>query len=209
MPCKKRIVTNIPLSPEEAQNGFEYAIRQQNKQVQLGRELEFGANQNCTVFVRKFAEQAGIAIPTEIELKPLLFRVLPDVLKRLGSQIASYTRCASNGLSRAIRASTPACVAKWTLSSAEKIHHIYLQAIDSLAAFVLLPIRTLLGRIFPSNGESFDEGEQIQTAAPSSRTWFNLSSYRYNLPIVLQDWQLKQPSTVVYEKPVRLTIVPN
>jgi len=207
--CAKRIVTNIPLSIEEMQSGFLYAILQQNKQVKLGREIGFQlTKQNCTVFDRKFAEQTGIAIPTEIKLKPLLFRILPDVLKRLGSQIASYSQRASDCLCKSIRACTPACVADGALSCAEKIHRVYTLALNSLEAAILLPVRILLGGLFGDGGESFDEGKQIQAPARNPDSWFDLSSYRYNLPAILQEWQMKQPSTVVYENPVRLTIVP-
>lgn len=208
--CDKRIVTCASLSAREAAEGFKFAILQQNKQAQLGREVGFQlAEQNCTVFTRKDAECTGISIPTEIGLKPLLYRILPDSIKRLGSGMSAFTENATILAKKTIRTYTPTLIAEGTIRSVEKIYKIYSTVLDALAAFVLLPIRTLLGGWLGNGGESFDEGEAIVAPSRNLRNWFDLSSYRYNLPVVLQEWQKAQPSTFVVENPVRLAIVPS
>lgn len=208
VPCEKRYVTCAPISLEEAKAGFEFALRQQRKHVQLGREIGFQlTQQNCTVFVRKIAEHTSIAIPTEIELKPLLFRILPNFLMKLGSQIEGYMEKASTFSQGKIRAYTPDCVGSAAIRCIGIIGDIYARVRDPLTAFVLLPIRTLLGGWSGHGGESFDEGKEIRAPIRDLRNWFDLSSYRYNLPIILQEWQKEQPSTFVAENPVRLTIV--
>ncbi len=210
VPCDKRFVTCIPISAESAAASFDFALRQQRKHVQLGREIGFHlAQQNCTVFDRKVAEHAGVAIPTEIQLKPLLFRILPDFLKRLGEQISTYTTKTSTFLHDKIRAYTPASAGEKALCCLDKIHTAYAAARDALTAFVLLPIRTLLGGWYGLGGDSFDEGEEIQAPSRNLRSWFDLSSYSYNLPVILQEWQKEQGgASFVVENPVRLALLP-
>ena len=211
VPCDKRVVTCMPISAENAAAGFDFALRQQRKHVQLGREIGFHlAQQNCTVFDRKIAEHAGVEIPTEIQLKPLLFRILPDFLKRLGEQIATYTAKASTCLQEKVRVYTPGCVGEKALCCMGKIATTYGLARDALTAFVLLPLRTLLGGWYGLGGESFDEGDEIQAPSRNPKNWFDLSSYRYNLPVILQEWQKEQGgATFVVDKPIRLALLPS
>ncbi len=167
--CEKRYVTCAPISKEEAAAGFEFALYQQRKHVQLGRKIDFRlTQQNCTVFDKKIGEQAGIAIPTEILLKPLLIRILPECLKRLRETVAKLGTYTPGSLICAI----------------EMIQGIYKKARDALMPFLPLPIQSLWD-------------------------WLDLFNYRYNLPIILQEWQEKQPSTFIVENPVRLTILPH
>lgn len=210
MTCDKRYVTCVPINANEAAAAFEFALRQQRKQVQLGQEIGFQlAQQNCTVFDRKIAELTNIAIPTEIQLKPLLYRILPDVIKTVGSKIAAYTKSGWSFAKRTIRTYTPGPVGNWTICTINKIYKIFAEMADALTAFSLLPIRTLLGGTVGEGGASFEEGETIIAPSRNPRNWFRLSSYSYNLPVMMQEWQKEQPSTFVVDNPVRLTIVPS
>ncbi len=209
MPCNTRTVTSIPLSQTEAERVFNYTLTYHRRSVELGREIGFQvAHQNCCVFVREASKQAGIELPTEIRLPALVGRIAPDILKKLGNQIAAWTKAALNGCRICIQKYTPESVSRWTLKTFHRVRKVFQKGMEMLAAFVLIPTRSLLGGMFGAGGEAFDS-KQGKIVAPSWKlgNLFDLSSYRYNLPVILQEWQMKQPSTVLFKNPTRLTLL--
>ena len=76
-----------------------------------------------------------------------------------------------------------------------------------LAAFFLTPFRAMLGGLSGYGGEAFDSKDgKVVPPAWKVKNWFKLSSYSYNLPGMIQDWQKQQPSTVIFKNPVRLAV---
>jgi hypothetical protein len=60
----------------------------------------------------------------------------------------------------------------------------------------------LLGNAFiAENGQKLSqENEKLTMSIGRFRYWYDLSLHKMNLPAVLQEWQEKQASTVVFPK---------
>lgn len=210
MPVDKRFVTNIPVTSEEAANVFKYTVAFHRRNAELGREIGFHmAQQNCTVFVHEALKQAGIDIPTVASLPQLIGRIVPDILQKLGRQIAAWSKSANRFLSNALSVCTGPRISHFMILVATKVRQLFQKLVGHFTAFILTPIRAALGGLSGEGGDAFDP--KLGRVEPPLRKFgniFDFSSYRFNLPCVLQEWQKSQPSTVVYENPVRLAIVP-
>ncbi len=207
-PVDARYVTNIPISKEETLRVFNYTLGYHRRSIQIGHEIGFHMVQhNCTVFVREAARQAGIEVRTEIRLPPLISRIVPSILKKLTLQICAWITTALNKCDLYIQKYTLTCISSGILNSNHRIMNVFQRALAVIAAFLLTPVRALMGDLFGEGGEAFNsKNGKVGPPARKVANWFKLSSYIFNLPAILQDWQKQQPSTAVFKHPVRLAI---
>lgn len=208
----ERIVTNVPISLNEAQSFTEFTTKYHLDGINLGNEPGFHiTQQNCTVFFREACKAAGIDVPTKIDLAEAINRAAPEILRKVGHFLYAWTK-ASLG---------------WIHRFAERfIHPKILHAIDSgwnwmiglilriknaFVAFILTPIRAMLGGFSGQGGAAFVQNgqpaAQIEPPLNNPNNWFDLSTYTLNLPAIVQEWQLIQPSTEIYKDHPRLAIV--
>lgn len=212
--CEKRIVTNIAITPEEARSFQQFILKYQRDAVNLGIEPGFNlTRQNCSVFSREACKAAGIEVPTEIKLKDAIERVMPDKIKEVGRQIKLWGQSAVLWISKAADRFIPEGVMN-SLSYTSEIASAMLSKIkDIFIGFILTPLNAFLGGVSGKGGAEFLQTdlspEQKNSEAIDWNICFDLTQYKINLPGIAQEWQLKQPSTVIYDhSPVRLAIVP-
>ncbi|MCB1136023.1 MAG: hypothetical protein KDK78_07135 [Chlamydiia bacterium] len=209
--CKQRVVTNIALTQAEVQELYKPVSKFHKQDIQLGRDIGFSlAHQNCSVFVRWAVGLTGIAVPTEITAVELLARVAPNWIRGIGSAYSAARR----GIIRAADRMTfwapkwvrriGANTAGWLESTAHKIAGLW-------AAAGLALGRLVFGGAFGSPARAFGDPQEDEMMSPPSKNLkkaWNWRDYRFNLPGILQEWQEKQASTVYYDNPLKLSIVP-
>ncbi len=209
MPSTERYVTNLPITAQEAENVVSYIRKAHNSNINIGRKIGFQiAQQNCTVFVRRAVEKAGIAIPTEIKLHDVIYAISPHILRNLGSFIKKFYFSTRDRLHQAIDDYSPGPIARKTLAFLRQIEITAHRALEACIAFGLAPMRLALGGGAGHGGDNLISEERIQPQGKRLKNLFSLKSYRYNLPFILQQWQLQQASTEIYHNPLQLTIVP-
>lgn len=199
----KRIVTNIAITPEELKKMKEFPQRYIAENKPIGFHL---MAQNCSVAVRMGVKEAtGIQVPTEIGFASLLMRVVPDFFRKFVYAVDN-TRIAVRSLLGRV---TPTFVHTGYNYIREKIINIYAATVAfrlSLAALILGSGSTDTGglKIGPKGEEKV-----LQAPLHRPRYWYDLSLHKFNMPGILQEWQDKQPSTVVYGKDhTQFAIVP-
>lgn len=211
MPSKERIVTNVPVTAEEAKNLFLFTKKFHNESMLLGKEIAFHlAQQNCSVYVRNALQAAGITVPTEIILPNLISKISPDWMKSIErgmkksrEAIVSFRKKTIGLLSLGISGALNKGI--------ETIKHIVKKAFDTLVSLSFIPLRFMLGDAFGKEGRAFNldietSEEKIVPPLHNPRNYFDLSRFKFNMPGVLQEWQRKQASTEIFKNPIRLAI---
>ena len=197
MNCQEKIVTNIPISKEEATKLYNFTIRQHRDAVNLGKEVGFQlSKQNCSVFARKALEVVGIQAPTEVTIFGVLER-------GLGRKSKSKEKSAKliNGNSKVKSEKTP--------KFSKRVQQVFKRFCGGLTALILAPLACCLGGGTGNGGRAFP-GEDEEKVEPPLRNWKNYFKLtQHNLPGILQEWQRKQASTVIYKNPIKLSIVPH
>lgn len=209
---KDRIVTNVPVSKEEAHAFYKFTQRYHRDGVNLGKATGFHLiRQNCTTYVRSALQAAGVTLPTEIALDDLLREITPNWFKTLGAGLKWIAKTAGAGISRAVtllpRAVKDKC--DWV---AAKVKEVALKAFVTIAAVCSIPLRFLLGGGLGTGGVAFappgKPEKRINPELANLKAWLSLSHYKFNLPGILQRWQREQASTFVSHNPIKLAIVP-
>lgn len=209
LPFAEKIVTNIPVTPEEAQSFASYVSDYHRYEVNIGNPLGFHLlGHNCSTFVRAALKSANIKVPTKNTLAELLPKITPlsvlkanEQVKNLASRVFSVIKNPFNFLPSMI--TTP--LQKLAKKVSEKFHDL----LEMLTAVIFIPLKIALGEAFGTGGRAFvKNGDQPSYIEPSFKRWFMLSDYSVNLPGILQKWQRDQASTVVYKNPIKLCIVP-
>lgn len=214
---KQRVVTNIPISPEEAEGMLKYILEYHlaNIDPKCPCEDKVAFNllsQNCTAFVHYLAKQAGIRVPTKIFLTDLIQEISPNWLKAIGRVFKS--------IALAIKAVVKT-VSSWTLpkfirTPISGLITIISKLVRSIMSFIvgrpLQVVSVTVGNGLGETGRAFTDSPE-RKATFGSRFWklknlFTLRTFYYHLPGVLQGWQREQASTVIYENPVKLSVVP-
>lgn len=208
----ERIVTNIPLTQEEAHRFYEFTLKYHRDGINLGIEPGFHlTRQNCSVYFREACRAAGIDVPTEVDFNDALGRICPECLRTLGRQLVAWKEAASDWIHNAAGRLIPARALNAISNVFDQVSETIAKVRNIFIAFILSPLRALLGGAFGRVGAAFrqphERPEQIGPLLHNWRGFFDLSSYKVNLPGIAQQWQLAQPSTVVYANhPVRLAI---
>ena len=210
----ERIVTNIPISQNEAHRFYEFTLKYHRDGVNLGIEPGFSlSRQNCSVYSSSACKAAGIAVPTEIDFRDALKRISPDALRKIGLQMHAWAKAASQWIRKEAGRFLPESLLSSLSFFSQKLNALAHKLRDIATAIFLAPPHAVLGGAFGEGGVAFRQSDEPPaTIEPPLRNWrnfFDLSAYVINLPGIAQEWQLQQPSTVVYgNRPVRLTIVP-
>lgn len=194
--CQEKVVTNIPVSREEALKLYLFTIRHHRDGVNLGKEIGFQlSTQNCSVFVRKALEVAGIKAPTEATL----FGVLARGAGRKPKPDRKYAKVKKEN-SNTGDTKPP----KYT----KGVKSYFKRFFGGLTTLFLTPLGCCLGGAIGEGGRAFP-GEGDSMVEPPLQNWKNYFKLtRHNLPGILQEWQRNQASTEIYKNPIRLTIVP-
>lgn len=211
--CEERIVTNIAVSKLEANALYNFTLKYHRDGVNLGNATGFHLlHQNCSTYIRSALQVAGITVPTEISLTDLIKKVAPDWMHAIGRGYVAARQNIAQKINRVASWIVPKCVNSGIAHVAEKISSVCSKVLKAIAAFTLTPVKAALGGWLGKGGAAFvpinAPARRIEPEIANWKTWFKLSYYRFNLPGILQEWQRAQPSTVVYHKPVKLSIVP-
>lgn len=207
----KRIVTNIALSQEEARRFYLFTLKYHLDGIHLGKEPAFHLlQQNCSVYFRAACAAAGIGVPTEASLGETLYRIAPDILRKPYDLLNLGLQKISRTWSLLVDKAFPENFFKGLTPTWLKIKESVKDFFNGLAAFIAVPFRALLGEGSGQGGVVFGPKDQeAKKLEPPLRSWKNFFTLpKLNFPGISQEWQLKQPSTVVYENPVKLAIVP-
>lgn len=212
MNCEERVVTNYAVTPEEALNFGNYVTEYHRSEINLGNPIGFHLfKQNCSTFVRAGMAAANITVPTETTLKDLWHDVMPLWMVKTNAFIKEEAY-KSSILARHCIKLIPDCIKNPLKRAVEKVTAFGRKVLEALSALIFIPLKLALGDASGTGGRAFvqkdEETTNVEPNLKSFRRWFMLSSYPINLPGILQRWQRKQPSTVIYKNPVRFTIVP-
>jgi hypothetical protein len=209
-PTDAKVVTNIPVTAEEAEAFHKFTERYHREYIYLGKLIGFHiASQNCTTYVRKALQEIGIAVPTEISALEMLHKSLPSCFENLSEAFYRGKQLLKGQLKRSILF-LPAHAQNALSMSARAISFFVKKLFEAIAAFPLACVRLILGDAVGMGGQAFtatgEPAGAIKPGLSSLQKWFSLSSYHFHMPAVLQEWQKAQPSTTVYQHPIRLTI---
>lgn len=210
---EERIVTNIPITQEEAQALQQYTLKYHRDSVNLGNPIAFDLRrQNCSTYIRKVLQVAGVNVPTKISIGKLIQSIMPAWMEAIGRFFHQVYLKTKKGISKTVKAITPRCVSRLIDKITAALEAMTKKTIVAATGVSLLPLRTALGGNKGHGGEAFVSPDKPQkTMAPALKNWknwFSLNKYRFNLPGILQRWQREQASTVIYKKHVKLAIVP-
>lgn len=209
--AEQRVVTNIAITPEEADEILQYILGFHSRNIHPSKaddKIAFNLwSQNCSAFVHHIAKKAGVHAPTQIYLTELIARISPNWLKAIGRGFLSV----KSGVKSAFSAVVPSFINKPLTWAIHMIRDIGL----SIANFVLVRpfslISLALGGGSGAVGREFTRNAHVKVPLGSRlnfKNFFSLRRFHYHLPGILQEWQRKQPSTVIYKDTVKLSIVP-
>ncbi|TXI42063.1 MAG: hypothetical protein E6Q59_01285 [Nitrosomonas sp.] len=212
MPCDKKIVTSMPITQEEAAALSTYTTKYHRNSVNLGNPIGFHIlRQNCSSYARAALNVAGIKVPTEIPITAVIKEITPDWIKAIGA-VFKRVKDGVEGVSLEVLKWTPQCVRDSILYIRGGCVKIAGAIAKGAAAMSIAIIRLPLGAAAGKGGQAFVEPDaQPRAIVPDAadwKAWFRLSSYRINLPAVLQRWQLEQASTFARPYNGTLAIVP-
>lgn len=212
IPSEEKVVTSMPVTADEAVAFNDYTLQYHRNEVNLGNPIGFHlARQNCSTYVRAALGVAGIKVPTEISLPEAMKRMAPDWFAVVGRTFSYIGKEALKQVKWTIQM-LPKRVQGVLTKVAIKVNQLFETLFGAATALTLVPASIALGGALGEGGAAFVQPNEtpceIRPTLSDWKNWFRLSSYRGNLPAVLQEWQRKQASTVVYKKPVKLTVVP-
>lgn len=176
---EERVVTNIPISEEELQKCLAFT-QQYQQEDRAGFHI---LRQNCCWYVHNVCKLAGVSVESSISFREFLWRLLPNWLRNVCSLLSR------------ILSGIPPCLGT-------KVQVLT----EGLCAFVLSWIALVLGNGSGRGGVRIEVDPQERVlCAPlrSLSTWVDLGQYTLHHPTMVQEWQRKQASTVVYENPTR------
>ncbi len=210
--CDQRLVTNIPISQAEAKALNQYTMKYHRGAVNLGNPIGFHiTRQNCSTYIRYAMGVAGIKVPTEIRLTSLIKQIAPAWLGEVAAFFSKAKQMIYAGMSQMVNV-LPDFIRLAAGKVAGAVSRAVKVVFEGVAAFTLAFVKLCLGNGRGDGGKAFvPPGKAPEHIGPETedwKSWFKLSSYRINLPGVLQRWQREQASTVIYDKPLKLAIVP-
>ncbi|KKK54937.1 hypothetical protein LCGC14_3079630 [marine sediment metagenome] len=202
--CEKKIITNIALRDIEKDRMFNFCKKFINDDINFGRKIAFHyLKQNCTSFVKNAVEYStGEKIITDLYIHDLIYYLAPNILRNLGSVIKNSIVSLKNTIFRVF----PKVIKNKLNFLIGKIQGVF----NSALAFFLSIIASFLGAFRGRNARKLKNPDSNQKFYPPLSqlfNWFNYSNYKIDLPTQLVFWQLKQKSTISFDKPKQLRIV--
>lgn len=203
--CKEKVVTFIPLNDEEKKRMLYFCKKYINDDLFFGEKIVFNfMKQNCTSFVKNLIHfSLGEKIITDLKIDEIIYFIAPDILRKIGFFIKNSIFY----LKRKIISLIPYFINNFLGRIALIINKIWSTTIAfglSLVALVLGAIKGITARKFGNP----DENSELNPPLSNLTNWFDYSSFKFDIPGKLLIWQLKQKSTVVFQNPKVLTIVP-
>ncbi|MBN9378107.1 MAG: hypothetical protein BGO14_05550 [Chlamydiales bacterium 38-26] len=197
--CDERIVTNIAIDKKEFKKAQAYV----NNYMTSPEKPAFNyIHQNCTVFTRLILKSStGILIPTEMSIFKVALAITPEFMRRIGL----FFKRLGSAIARPIIKFTP-LILKNTISL---ITNLVKLVVKATTAFFLSLVNLVLGGLGGTKGRKFTDHKVKKNLQPSliqPQSWFNINTYKINITAPLQQWQQKQPSTVIYKNPLKLAI---
>lgn len=197
--CDERIVTNIAIDKKEFKKAQAYV----NNYMTSPEKPAFNyIHQNCTVFTRLILKSAtGILIPTEMSIFKVALAITPEFIRQIGL----FFKRLGSAITRPMIKFTPLFL-KNTISLVTNLVKLVIKA---TTAFFLSLVNLVLGGLCGTKGRKFTDHKVKKNLQPSliqPQNWFNVNTYKINITAPLQQWQQKQPSTVIYKNPLKLAI---
>jgi hypothetical protein len=195
--AKNRVVTNIPISDETLEALKKEILTHQLESIELGREMGFNLfRHNCTSFIDRVGNIVpGLEMEARVELKELLYRVSPNWMQSIGNTVVTaYEKLKDIG--RKISNSLPKCIG----APARAVTHVVRRVFDFLVALPLNIFTYLTGGMLGQKKRGFEAPVEPQGVRTS------LKDFYYFIPGVLQNWQKRQKSTVIFAKPTTLAV---
>lgn len=212
----ERVVTNIPITAEDAQGMLKYILNFHTKNIDHNSKSEdkIAFNlwaQNCSAFVHYIAKVASVAAPTKIFLTDLIKEISPDWIKAVGRTFAAVGSAVGSGINKATFW-VPNIVKSPIKAMIVKVTAIVFGISGFFVAKPVEVVSVAAGGLAGEPGRAFTDNPEeemlIGTRLSGFKNFFSLKRFYYHLPGVLQQWQREQPSTVIYKNPVKLSIVP-
>jgi hypothetical protein len=195
----ERLVTNIPITREEAVAIFKNAVKYHNAYEQLGmRETGFSlGEQNCTSFIHFVGDILKVNLPTKISASQMIWRCMPN---KMQNSISNCHQGYHHGVDK-----LPEQIKKPILKMVGLGKSFSL----SLRNFSISLLYSIAGGAVGQGGAKFTLEEVPAILSARGRklqTYFEIPEVDF--PWILQAWQREQPSTSVFIRPKKLTIVP-
>ena len=210
--CNEKVVTNVPVTKEEAAEFISYTSRYHRSSVRLGNSIGFHwTKQNCSTYASQALASANIRAPIQINLSDLFSRISPDWFANIQTLASAAWTKGHQFLHWTFNA-LPSSVKEKGYFIVKRVADLVLPLFEAMIAFFLIPTDVAFGGAYIQEGLAFDDAKNVNNGIIGSladkKRWFKLSNYQINLPGILQEWQRKQASTVIYKRPLHLAIVP-
>lgn len=207
LPQDEVVVANFAITEEEAQRVFKFTENyHRDHSHDTGFQILY---QNCTTYARQACQVAGIDLPTLIDKKVVLFRMLPDWIQAAGRALATAIRATGRCCYRAYSL-LPSCITSPLTALAKIITHLGTSIIDWGLSLTVLPLRLAAGEGQGEGGRQFDpinaladapaEEERIDPPLRRLRRWFTFWSEPIDMPATVPDFTRPLPSTIVFPK---------
>jgi hypothetical protein len=208
-----RVVTNIAVTPEELAKFRSFLETSFNKHFEIGEKLNFQLDhQNCTSLIYEGQNKLGIPIDTRVNIQEIIWKSLPSIVQQVCLATEDTWLKTQSSLQKNIYPMIPGCLKTAAATMINTIQTLFFTILKTFVAFALNPLRVLLGGTLGKKGRSWNHHNFEKPSQEHTEWhWYNslsLNSYWFHLPSKLQEWQLKQASTVVTRHPTRLSIVP-
>lgn len=202
--CDKKIVTNIALTDNEKEKFFNFCKKFINDDIKFGKKIAFHyMRQNCTSFVKNALEYAtNEKISAELYLHELIYYLAPEILRKLSLFIKQSIHSLKNLTLKIF----PKFVEKSVNFLIAKIQDIF----NAIIAFSISIFASFLGAFSGNVARRLNNPESNQKFYPPLSkflNWFNYSNYKIDFPSKLVFWQLKQKSTIIFDRPKKLRII--
>lgn len=208
----RRIVTSIPTTEKEALETLLYTLRYHREGKLMGKPIGYQVRkQNCSTYARYALQAGGINAPSEIMVDEMIARISPDCLRKVGNFFIKIKDGICFGIGKVVSI-LPRILGNVLEKIANAITRCVKTILEAIAASTLSLIEICLGSGKGEKTRAFVEANapdtHLEPDTKNWKKWVSLSCYNINLPGVLQEWQRKQASTVIYHNPIKLSIVP-
>ncbi|MEX0961829.1 MAG: hypothetical protein WDZ28_03110 [Simkaniaceae bacterium] len=180
-----KVVTSLLITSNEKNRLLEYI------DAHFGNQKDTVFNmfsQNCATFVRKaLSFSCNIQIPCQTRFTPRIMGYCLNRVDKALEQIDPYLLKPGFQLLRGL----------------------FISSIETTFAFFLSLIGLTLGAGSGIRGQALSDSKKIKKISPPAKGpewWFDINAKSYDFPHKVRKWQLRQPSTFVFEKNVKFAI---